>query len=96
MAELIDMDAIELVRLIRAGKISPLDVMEATLERIDAVSPLVNAFVSLRREEAIKEAKDMTESLTSGTDPGSLVGIPIGVKDRTWVREAYSPSTSTA
>jgi aspartyl-tRNA(Asn)/glutamyl-tRNA(Gln) amidotransferase subunit A len=86
MGAVIDMDAIELVRLIRKGKLSPLEVMEATLERIDAVNPLINAFVSLRREEAIQEAKKMTESLTSGADPGPLAGIPIGVKDLEDVR----------
>lgn len=81
MTELIDMDAVELVRRIRGGKLSPLNVMEATFERIDAVNPLINAFVSLRREEAIQEAKEMTESLASGAAPGPLAGIPIGVKD---------------
>jgi aspartyl-tRNA(Asn)/glutamyl-tRNA(Gln) amidotransferase subunit A len=55
--------------------------MEATLERIDAVNPLINAFVSLRSEEAIQEAREITESLASGAVPGPLVGIPIGVKD---------------
>jgi aspartyl-tRNA(Asn)/glutamyl-tRNA(Gln) amidotransferase subunit A len=81
MGALMDMDATELVRLIRAGKLSPLEVMEATLRRIDAVNPLINAFVSLRREEAILEAKKMTESLAAGADPGPLAGVPIGVKD---------------
>jgi aspartyl-tRNA(Asn)/glutamyl-tRNA(Gln) amidotransferase subunit A len=81
MAEIIDMDAVELVGLIRAKKVSPLEVMEATLKRIDAVNPLVNAFVSLRREEAIQEAKEMTEALASGEIPGPLAGIPVGVKD---------------
>jgi aspartyl-tRNA(Asn)/glutamyl-tRNA(Gln) amidotransferase subunit A len=81
MTELIEMDAVELVRWIREGRVSPLDVMEATFERIDAVNPLINAFVSLRREEALQEAKEMTESLASGAAPGPLVGIPIGVKD---------------
>jgi len=81
MAELIDMDAVELVCLIRRGEVSPLEVMEATLNRIDGVNPLINAFVSLRREEAIQEAKKMTESLASGADPGPLAGIPVGVKD---------------
>jgi aspartyl-tRNA(Asn)/glutamyl-tRNA(Gln) amidotransferase subunit A len=81
MGALMDMDAMELVRLIRAGRLSPLEVMEAALRRIDAVNPLINAFVSLRREEAILEAKRMTESLASGADPGPLAGIPIGVKD---------------
>jgi hypothetical protein len=46
MTSLMDMDALELVSLIRTGKLSPLEVMETTLERIDAVNPLINAFVS--------------------------------------------------
>jgi len=81
MISLMDMDALELVSLIRTGKLSPLEVMETTLERIDAVNPLINAFVSLRREEAIQEAKEMTASLASGAAAGPLAGIPIGVKD---------------
>lgn len=81
MTSLMDMDALELVSLIRTGKLSPLEVMETTLERIEAVNPLINAFVSLRREEAIQEAKEMTASLASGAAAGSLAGIPIGVKD---------------
>ena len=81
MAELTDMDAVDLVRLIRGREVSPLAVMEATLKRIDAANPLINAFVSLRREEAIQEAKAMAESLAAGLDPGPLAGIPIGVKD---------------
>jgi Asp-tRNA(Asn)/Glu-tRNA(Gln) amidotransferase A subunit family amidase len=81
MTELIDMDAMELVSLIRARKLSPLEAMEMTLERIDSVNPLVNAFVSLRREEAIREAKEMTEALASGADPRPLAGVPIGIKD---------------
>ncbi len=76
-----DMDAVELVSLIRTRTLSPLEVMETTLERIDAVNPLIDAILSLRRKEAIQKAKEMTESLTSGVDPGPLVGIPIGVKD---------------
>ena len=39
MAELIGMDAVELVRLIREGKVSPLEVMEASLERVDPRPP---------------------------------------------------------
>ena len=73
--------AVELVRLIRLGDVSPLEVMEETLKRIHDVNPPLNAFVSLRDDEALEEARVMTEGLAAGKDPGALAGVPIGVKD---------------
>ena len=73
--------AAEIVRLIRSRDLSPLDVMEETLKRIREVNPPLNAFVSLRADEALEEARAMTEDLAAGKDAGVLAGIPIGVKD---------------
>jgi len=73
--------AAEVARLIRSGDVSPLEVVEETLRRIDEVNPSLNAFVSLRADEALKEARAMTEDLAAGKDPGILAGVPIGVKD---------------
>jgi aspartyl-tRNA(Asn)/glutamyl-tRNA(Gln) amidotransferase subunit A len=73
--------AAEVVKLIRSGDVSPLEVMEETLRRIDEINPSLNAFVSMRADEALEEARAMTEGLAAGKDPGVLGGIPIGVKD---------------
>jgi aspartyl-tRNA(Asn)/glutamyl-tRNA(Gln) amidotransferase subunit A len=73
--------AAEIVRLIRSREVSPLEVMGETLNRIRDVNPPLNAFVSLRSDEALEEARAMTEGLAAGKDPGVLGGIPIGVKD---------------
>ena len=73
--------ALELVALVKSGEISPLELMEVTLERIEAVNPILNAFVSLRAQEAMDEAKVLTERLASGEELGPLVGLPFGVKD---------------
>lgn len=73
--------ALELVELIRSKDLSPIDLMEQTLRRIEAVNPALNAFVSLRAEQAMDEAKNLAERIASGIDPGPLSGIPIGVKD---------------
>jgi len=75
------MSATELVALIRARKISPVEVMETTLERIEAVNPLINAFVALRPDQAMEEARDLEARIARGMAPGPLAGIPIGVKD---------------
>ena len=73
--------ALELVELVKSGRISPLELMEATIERIEAVNPILNAFVSLRAQEAIDESKALTERLASGESVGPLAGLPFGVKD---------------
>ena len=52
--------ATELARLYRARKVSPLEVMQAVLARIDAVNPRVNAYVTLARESALRAARPAT------------------------------------
>ena len=71
----------ELTGLIMSGEITPLEVMEDTLKRIDGSNPSLNAFVSIDADRAMDEARDATESLAAGKDPGPLAGVPIGVKD---------------
>ena len=73
--------ALELVNLIKSKKLSALELMEETLKRIDKINPALNAFVSIRHEEALEEARVITENLVSDDAPGPLTGIPIGVKD---------------
>jgi aspartyl-tRNA(Asn)/glutamyl-tRNA(Gln) amidotransferase subunit A len=71
----------ELVRLIRSKHLSPVELMEETLKRIESTNQALNAFVAIRAEEAMDEAKLMAERIASGDDPGPLAGIPIGIKD---------------
>jgi aspartyl-tRNA(Asn)/glutamyl-tRNA(Gln) amidotransferase subunit A len=71
----------EWVGLIRSKEITPLELMEMTLARIEADNPAINAFIDLRAEQSLDEARDMTDRLTAGKDLGPLGGIPIGVKD---------------
>ncbi|MBL7202985.1 MAG: amidase [Desulfobacteraceae bacterium] len=78
--------ALELVGLIRSKDLSPVELMEETLRRIEAVNPALNAFVAMRAEQAMEEAKGLGERIASGIDPGPLAGIPVGVKDLEDVR----------
>jgi Asp-tRNA(Asn)/Glu-tRNA(Gln) amidotransferase A subunit family amidase len=74
---------IDLLRLYRAHKASPLEVMQAILTRIDAVNPLVNAVVTLARESALREARRVTAALGRGMKLPPLFGVPVGIKDVT-------------
>ena len=73
--------AVELVHLMKSKELSPLELITETLKRIEAVNPAINAFVAMREEAALDEAREMTERIASGDELGPLAGIPIGVKD---------------
>lgn len=81
MESLLRKSAIELRNLIRSKDLSPVELIESTLRRIETVNPTLNAFVALRADEALEEAKCLAEDIAAGMDPGLLAGIPIGVKD---------------
>jgi amidase len=73
----------ELVRLYRARRTSPLEVMQTLLARIDAVNPTVNAIVTLAREAALWEARRATAALRRGVSLPPLFGVPVAIKDVT-------------
>ena len=76
--------AVELVRLYRARRVSPLEVMQALLARIDAVNPTVNAIVTLARDAALWNARRATAALKRGTASlPQLFGVPVAIKDVT-------------
>jgi amidase len=75
--------AVELQKLYRACKTSPLEVMQMVLARIDAVNPAVNAIVTLVRDAALREARRATAMLRRGRAFPPLFGVPIGIKDVT-------------
>src|SRR5262245_1406782 len=71
----------ELGNLIRAQKISSQALTEAYLDRLEKIGPKLNAFVTLTRDLALKEAKQADAEIKAGQNRGPLHGIPYGVKD---------------
>src|SRR4029434_6654478 len=75
--------AVELAKLYRTRRVSPLEVMQAVLARIDAVNPAVNTIVTLTRDGALREARRATDALSRGSALPPLFGVPVGIKDVT-------------
>jgi len=75
--------ATELVKLYRTQKVSPLEVMQAVLARIDQVNPQVNAYVTVAREFALNAARAATGALKRGAKLPPLHGVPVSIKDNT-------------
>ncbi len=74
---LIDLTAVEAVALLRAGKVSPAELVEAAAGRIAAVEPVVNALPIL----CLDRARDAARAIRPNTKPAWLGGLPISVKD---------------
>ena len=66
---------------IRRGELTPVDLLDQCLARIDRLEARVQAWVLVDRERARADAVRLTDELKRGTDRGPLHGIPIGVKD---------------
>ncbi|MFC2968767.1 amidase [Acidimangrovimonas pyrenivorans] len=78
MTDLTALDATALSALLAAGKTSAVELMTATLDRIDAVNPKINAIVSLRDRATL-----LAEAAAADAAPrkGWLHGLPVAVKD---------------
>src|SRR4029453_583303 len=75
--------AVELSKLYRARKVSPLEVMQAVLARIDTVNPAVNAIVTFARRPTVGEGRGATAALRRSSTLPPLFGVPVGIKDVT-------------
>ena len=66
---------------ILSGELTPSELLEQCLRRIDIYEPAVKAWVYLDRERARRDAARLTDEVKRGQHRGPLHGIPIGVKD---------------
>lgn len=71
------MSLADLARRLRDGELSPREAVESSVERIERLDGTLNAFISLRAEEALAEA----DALERAPVRGPLWGVPVGVKD---------------
>jgi aspartyl-tRNA(Asn)/glutamyl-tRNA(Gln) amidotransferase subunit A len=73
--------ATEIVARIRDRQLSPVEVVDAVLERIERVNPRLNAFTHVRHERARAEARAAEAAVLRGDALGPLHGVPISIKD---------------
>ena len=74
-------EANALAALIRTKQLSSREVVQAHLDRIQAVNPTINAVVTLMAEQALTSADAADKAVTSGASLGPLHGVPFSIKD---------------
>jgi len=86
--------AIELVTMIRAKQLSPVELTRAVLERIERVNPTLNAFCTLTADTALARARDAEAAVMRGGPLGPLHGVPYSIKDLAFTRGVRTMSGS--
>ena len=67
--------------LLRRKQISPVDLTNSCLARIEQLDPTINAFITVMHESALAQAREAEAEIYAGNWRGPLHGIPIGLKD---------------
>ena len=83
--EITGKSASELAGLIRARELSPVEVVEAHLRRVESLNPRLNAVVTLA-PDALERAREAEAAAARGQAAGALHGVPLTVKDTIDVR----------
>ena len=92
-AELAYASIAEIAKLYRRRRLSPVELTEFLFERIDLLNPKLNAYLTLNREAAMKDAAAAERGFSAKSRrksrglPGPLCGIPISLKDNLYTKD---------
>lgn len=78
--EVWSLSAGEIAALVTAGKVSAVEVAKASMKRLEAVNPAINAVVDYRPEEVLQRAEAVDTMIAAGENPGPLAGVPVTIK----------------
>ena len=93
-----------LVQMIRAKQVSPVEVMQAIINRVERLEPKINAFAYFDGDRALDRAKVAEAQLARGEAQGALFGLPVTIKDLavtgdmptergSWIEKGNQPDT---
>ncbi len=88
---LYDLKAHEIKNLLEKGEVKNVEVVEAALNRIEAVEPKISAFLYVEKEKSMGQAKAFDEKRQSG---GILQGVPVAIKDNIMVKDMQNTCAS--
>jgi aspartyl-tRNA(Asn)/glutamyl-tRNA(Gln) amidotransferase subunit A len=78
--------AFQLASAVRKKQISPVEITQAVLDRIERLNPRLNAFCTMMIDEATEAARLAEEQVMRGESLGLLHGVPVSVKDNLYIK----------
>jgi aspartyl-tRNA(Asn)/glutamyl-tRNA(Gln) amidotransferase subunit A len=80
-SELINLSLVEAAKLIRQHKLSPVELTQVHLERIEVLNPVLNAYITIMADTALQLARQAEAAMQRDEFWGPLHGLPIAIKD---------------
>ncbi len=71
----------DVVGLIRTGQLSPVELVQSCLDRIESLNPTLNTYLTVMADAALAAAKAAEQAVTAGDAVGPLHGVPVALKD---------------
>jgi len=81
MKSLLDLTCKQLAGQIASGRVKSVDAAKVVFEAIDKYEPVIGAFISIFKEQALEQAQQIDEKIASGQPAGALAGVPVAIKD---------------
>jgi len=88
-------DALASAAAVRAGDVSAVELVTASLDAIARGNPAINAFTVILAEEALAQAREVDQAVAAGVH-APLLGVPITIKDHIWMRGVRATNGSLA
>jgi aspartyl-tRNA(Asn)/glutamyl-tRNA(Gln) amidotransferase subunit A len=88
--------AVRVARAIRSREVSPVEVTRASLERIERLNPIHNAYLTVCAEEALANARDAEAAVMREGPLGLLHGVPTSIKDILFLKGVRATGGSLA
>ena len=89
------LSVVELSRLLESQEVSPVELTEAYLDRVDKLNPKLNAYITVVPELAMEQARKAEAQIREGNYLGPLHGIPLAVKDQMCTKGIRTTNAST-
>src|SRR5437588_7438442 len=87
MSQIHSLTAADLLRLYRMRELSPIDVTRDQLDRIEKFEPVINAFIIVDRDGALKAAQASETRWHKGEPASAVDGLGATVKDNIWLKD---------
>jgi len=92
--EICYMSTVDMAQAIKTRKLSPVEVINAILSRIERLNPKINAYCTLPVESARRQAREAEAKVMKGDKLGPLHGVPMSIKDLTYTEGVRTTSGS--
>src|SRR5690625_1195918 len=87
MESLLSMSLSDLSKILHQREVSPVEIVEKLLERINEIDPILNTYITIDHEQLLQEAKVKEKDFIGKDTFSPLHGIPVGIKDNIYTKD---------